>query len=71
MAKNYTRKTRDEYHILQYTGQQYGWEHVHTEETLKDAKRSTKEYRANQPEYMVRCKKRRLKIEQGAAACTQ
>lgn len=62
----YKRTTRDEWEIRMATS--YGWEVVNTEVTRKEAVRSIKEYRENQPgSYSL--KKRRVKIEaeQGAA----
>lgn len=58
------RKTadEDEYDIQQYTGQQYGWETVTTEDTRTEAKARIREYRANQPEYPVRYVKKRVKL---------
>lgn len=41
----YTRKTVDEYQILTNYG--YGWEVENTEDNLRDAKRSYREYREN------------------------
>lgn len=64
----YQRKTRDYWDIQQYTGPEYGWESVNTEETWKDAKRSLREYRDNQPEYPVRARRKRERIEQRDAA---
>jgi hypothetical protein len=58
----YQRKTKTLYVIQQYTGPQYGWEDVDQQETYKEAKRSLKEYRENQPEYPVRLKTRREKL---------
>ena len=60
----YQRKTRDLFDILQWTGREYGWEVVNTEETREDAKRSRREYRENQPEYPVKMAKRRERIAQ-------
>ena len=60
----YVRKTTDEFEIQQYTGAQYGWECVCSEETRKEAKERKKEYRNNQPEYAVRIVKKRVKKEE-------
>lgn len=57
----YIRKTRDEWDIEQKTSE--GWEVVTSEVTATDARRCVREYRDNQPEYPVRAKKRRVKIE--------
>lgn len=57
----YQRKTEDEYQIHQNCG--YGWEEVCAESTRKEARERLKEYRENQPEYPVKCVKRRIKIE--------
>ena len=59
----YQRKTRDYWSVQQWTGREYGWEEVNTEETWKDAKRSLAEYRENQPEYLVRARRKRERIE--------
>jgi hypothetical protein len=59
----YTRKTKDYWSIQQYTGGQFSWEEVNAEETWKDAKRSLKEYRENKPQYPVRARRKREKIE--------
>jgi hypothetical protein len=58
----YVRKTRDEYEIEQKTCQ--GWEVVCSEDDPAEARQRRKEYRENQPEYPVRIKKRRVKINQ-------
>lgn len=55
----YTRKTVDVFDIEQYTGRQYGWEVVTSEENRREARERIKEYRANQPEYPVRIRKHR------------
>jgi N-methylhydantoinase B/oxoprolinase/acetone carboxylase alpha subunit len=59
----YTRKTRDVYLIEQYTGPGYGWEEVSAEENRADAQRCRNEYRENQPEYPVRIRKTRERID--------
>lgn len=59
----YVRKTRDVWSIEQYTGGQYGWEEVCEEDSWREARARLKEYRANQPEYPVRAKRRREYIE--------
>jgi len=60
---SYQRKTRNYWSIQQWTGSQYGWEEVNAEDTWKDAKRSLAEYRENQPEYLVRARRKRERIE--------
>lgn len=60
----YKRKTKDIWEIQSYYGIEYGWEVTNTELTYKDAKRSVKEYRENEPMYSHRIVKRREKIEQ-------
>lgn len=60
----YIRKTVDEFEVQQYTGTQYGWECVCTEETRKEAKERKREYHDNQPEYPVRVVKKRIKREE-------
>lgn len=57
----YIRKTIDEFQILCNYG--YGWECVTTEETYKKALITLKEYRENDPNYMYRIKKVRVKKE--------
>lgn len=61
---SYVRKTRDEIDIQQLTAE--GWETVHTEETWREAKARVREYRENQPEYPVRLKTVRVRIEREA-----
>jgi len=57
----YQRKTRDEFVIEQFTA--WGWELATTETSWRDARRCVREYRANQPEYPVRWRKVRVRIE--------
>lgn len=57
----YVRKTRDEFDIEQKTCQ--GWEVVYSENTAREARERRKEYRENQPEYPVRIKKRRVRLQ--------
>ena len=64
----YIRKTRDVWDIEQHTGHQYGWEVVCSEDSWKEARERLKEYRENQPEYPVRARKHRERIEEGATA---
>jgi DNA-binding sugar fermentation-stimulating protein len=54
------RKTRDEYEIQMHTSE--GWECVNTETTSRDARRSIKEYRENQPGSYKIVKKRVKKV---------
>lgn len=56
----YQRKTRDTWQLWVNYGQ--GWEHECTEFTLRDALARKDEYRANCPQYpvKVRCKRERL-----------
>lgn len=63
----YIRKTRNYWAVQQYTGGQYGWEDVSAAETFKEAKTTAREYRENQPEYAVRIKLKRERIESQAA----
>ena len=56
----YTRKTRDEYQIHQYTG--CDWEEVCAADTWREAREHLKEYRENQPEYPVKAIKRRITL---------
>lgn len=44
--------------IQQHTGKEYGWEDVNEETTRKEALRSVKEYRDNQPEYPARIRRK-------------
>jgi hypothetical protein len=57
----YQRKTRDYWEIEQSVCG--SWEPVNAEETWREAKRSLREYRENQPEYPVRARKRRERVE--------
>ena len=59
----YKRKTRDVWDVQQWTGPPYGWETVTCEERLTEARERRKEYRENQPEYPVRIKLTRERIE--------
>jgi hypothetical protein len=59
----YQRKTRDIWNVEQYTGPEYGWEAVCSEDTFKEARERRKEYRENQPEYPVRIKLLRERIQ--------
>lgn len=58
----YKRKTRDEYNIEGNYG--HGFERVHTEDTLKEARARLKEYREHEPGTSFRLKKKRVYIEQ-------
>jgi hypothetical protein len=60
----YQRKTRDTWEVQQYTGSQYGWECVCGADTYKEALQDLRAYRENQPEYPVRVKKVRERIEE-------
>lgn len=60
---SYIRKTRDVWNVQQFTGPQYGWEDVCAEERFREARERVKEYRENQPEYPVRIKRTRERIE--------
>ena len=55
----YQRKTTDEYEIQGNYG--YGFEMVTTEETWKAAREQLKCYRENEPEYIHRIVKKRVK----------
>lgn len=55
----YTRKTVDVYHIVTNYG--YGWETECTESTLKEAKKTAKEYRENTNATVKIVKKREAK----------
>ena len=57
----YVRKTRDVFYIMTNYG--YGWECENVELTLKDARRSLKEYRDN-TQAAVRLEKHREYINQ-------
>lgn len=59
----YKRKTRDEWDIEQRINGE--WEVVTTEDNAADARMNKKLYAKEQPQYMVRVVKRRVKIEQG------
>jgi predicted TIM-barrel fold metal-dependent hydrolase len=60
----YKRKTEDVWIILQHCGE--GWEEVSAESSWKDTRRALAEYRENQPEYPVKAKKTRMKLETAA-----
>jgi hypothetical protein len=48
----YVRKTEDEYRLFVDYGQ--GWEHEHTESSLKAIRQSVKDYKKNAPQYPVK-----------------
>lgn len=56
----YIRVTKDEYQIRQNCG--YGFEEVCSEDNYKEAKQRLKEYRENQPEYVVKIVKVRVSL---------
>lgn len=58
------RKTRDEYQLWIKYGQ--GWEHEISEDSQSEIRARYKEYRDNCPEYPVKWKKARVRIEQDA-----
>jgi hypothetical protein len=61
----YVRKTRDEFQIfLNYGG---GWEHEISEDNRKDMRERLKEYRENCPQYPIKWKIARVKIEASAS----
>lgn len=60
--RTYKRITTDEYRILQHTPA--GWEVVCVETTNREARQRLLEYILNQPQYPLRCIKRRVKIAQ-------
>ena len=60
----YIRKTRDVWNIQQYTSPLYGWETVSAEDRYTEARARSREYRENQPEYLVRIKFAREHIEE-------
>jgi len=60
---SYVRKTRDVWDIEQNFGYGDGWEVVTTETSFREARDRRREYRENQPEYPVRIRKRRERIE--------
>jgi hypothetical protein len=59
---NYKRKTKDEFVLLINYGWGDGWEQETVEESYKEIKERLKEYRLNCPQYVVRYKKRRVKL---------
>ncbi len=59
---NYTRKTRDEYEVQGYYGQQYGWECVTGAENRREAQEHRREYRENEPGTAFRIKKMRVPV---------
>jgi hypothetical protein len=59
---SYQRKTQDRWEIQQNWGFGHGWEDVYSADSWKDARRTLKEYRENQPGTPVRAIKRREPI---------
>ena len=57
----YIRKTEDEYEIQGNYG--YGYECVNTETTLKDARRSIREYKENERSIPFKVVKKRVKLD--------
>ena len=57
----YQRKTRDEWEVQGYYG--YGWERVTTEESLSNAKEMRRCYDENEPQYLHRIVKKRVRID--------
>ena len=64
---SYKRKTRDVWHVQQYTGNLYGWETVTCEDWRQEAHVRLREYQANQPEYLARIVLRRERIAEREA----
>lgn len=58
----YIRKTKDVRAIISDYG--YGFEETCGAESYADAKRLLKEYRENQPEYIHKIRRKRVKIEE-------
>ena len=57
----YKRKTKDEYEVQgNYAGT---WEMLTTEETYKDAREMLKCYEENEPKYLHRIIRKRVRIE--------
>lgn len=56
----YIRKTKDIFYLLGWYG--YGWDYVEQAETLKEMKQAKKEYQENQPEYIYKIVKKRIKL---------
>jgi hypothetical protein len=57
----YARKTRDVWHVEIDYGR--GWEHELTESSHADARAQARCYRENVPEYPLRIRRRRERIE--------
>jgi len=66
MTMAYKRKTQDEFRLFVNYGQ--GWEHETTESTHKEIRERVREYRENCPEYPVKWKMARVRIEASDAA---
>ena len=56
----YVRKTRDIYVLLGDYG--YGWDEILIESTKKDILARLKEYQENEPNYLHKIKKKRVKL---------
>lgn len=63
----YQRKTRDEWQLFVNYGYGDGWEHETSEETYREARERVKEYRDNCPQYPVKLKCARVKLNQTEA----
>lgn len=57
----YVRKTYDEYQLWINYGQ--GWEHEISEPSRKEVQQRVREYRENCPQYAVKWKRVRVKVE--------
>lgn len=61
-----TRKTRDEWQLWVHYGQ--GWEHEISEDSWREMRDRLREYRENCPQYPVKVRKRRIRLEVQVAA---
>jgi hypothetical protein len=61
---SYTRKTKDEFHLLANYGYGHGWEYVISEDSRAEIKKRLKEYRENQGQYSYTIKQIRTPVFQ-------
>ena len=59
----YKRKTKDVWVLYQDYGYGDGWEYVIEEDTLDEIKKRKKEYLENQPQYPLKVKRERRRLE--------
>lgn len=59
----YIRKTKDEWELQGDYG--YGWEYLSSYDDHQEARTDLRAYRENEPDYLHRIMKRRVKLQEG------